>query len=194
MIRSTTGIRWRIALAASAATIAAALALVPPTGAASNRTAVRGGSGVISTYGVGSHRFEMAQPAAIRAFAGTPNSVQFENKLGEPTGSKHAVFQIWTYTLAGGRDVIYTFHRHHGRWVFVAIDTNRKQFKTARGTRVGMSYAEAKKREGVPYTPGCIDSGFWHFRDGSRYAVVVGVDHKKPVHALHAFGPGQPVC
>jgi hypothetical protein len=187
--------RWGIALAASILTATAGLALVPTTGAASNRSrGVRGGSGVITTHGVGAQRFEVAQLAAIRAFAGNPNSIQYQNKLGEPTSSKHAVWEIWTYQFASAGYVAYSFHHSSGRWVFVEIDTNRQQFQTARGTRVGMSYAEAKKREGVSYTPGCIDSGFWHFRDQHRYAVVVGVDRGQPVHALHGFGPHPPVC
>lgn len=185
---------WRIAIAAAVITGVVGLAVVPPTGAASNRSSVRGGSGVITTYGVGSHDFEVANPASIRAFAGKPTSVRYENKLGQSTGPRHAVWQIWAYKYSGGGYVDYSFHRARGSWVFVQIDTNRKQFRTARGTRVGMSYAEAKKREKVMYLPGCIDSGFWHFRDGHRYAVVVGVNPGQSVHALHAYGPGEPVC
>jgi hypothetical protein len=194
MTRLTTGIRWRIALTSATITFLAGLALVPPTGAASKHSSVRGGSGVITTYGVGPHHFEVAKPAGIRAFAGGPNSIRYENKLGQPTDSRHAVWEIWTYRFAGGRYAYYSFHHGQSGWRFVAIDTNRTQFTTARGTRVGMSYAEAKKREDVSYLGGCIDAGFWHFRDGHRYAVVVGVNRGQPVHALHAYGPGEPAC
>jgi hypothetical protein len=194
MTRLTLDIRWRIMLAASIITAAAGLAVLPATGTASNHGAVRGGSGVITTYGVGTHRFEVTHRAGIRAFAGTPNSIRYENKLGEPTGSRRAVWEIWTYQFASGGYVSYSFHHTLGTWVFVEIDTNRTQFSTARGTRVGMSYAEAKMREGVPYLPGCIDSGFWHFRDAHRYAVVVGVNRHQPVHALHGYGPDPLVC
>lgn len=194
MTRSTRGIRWRVALTVTTMTVLAGLALVPPTGAASNHRSVRGGSGVITTYGVGSHDFEVAQPAGIRAFAGVPNSIRYENKLGQTTGSRHAAWEIWTYQFAGGAYAYYSFHRSGGSWRFVEIDTNRTQFRTARGTRVGMSYAEAKMREGVSYLGGCIDAGFWHFRDEHRYAVVVGVDRGHPVHELHAYGPGEPIC
>lgn len=191
----TRPISWRIALATSIITVVAGLALVPPTGAASNRRrGVRGGSGVITTRGVGQHRFEFAHPANIRAFAGKPNSVVYENKLGKPSSSKRAVWAIWSYRFSGGGSVYYSFHRRRGSWLFVEIDTTRKQFKTARGTRVGMSYAEAKKRESGSYIHGCIDSGFWHFRDGHRYAVIVGVNPGQSVHALHAYGPGKPLC
>jgi hypothetical protein len=185
---------WRIAIAAAIITALAGLAMVSPTGAASNRGSLRGGSGVITTYGVGSQRFKVAHPASIRAFAGNPTSVSYENKQGQTTSRRHAVWQIWTYQHSGGGYVNYSFHRTRGSWVFVQIDTNRKQFKTARGTRVGMSYAEAKRREHAPYIHGCLDSGFWHFRDQHRYAVIVGVNPGQSVHALHAYGPGNPVC
>jgi hypothetical protein len=189
------GIRSRIAFVAGTITVLAGLAVVPPT-AASNRSSgsVRGGSGVITTYGVGTHHFEVAQPAGIRAFAGNPNSIRYENKLGQPTGPTGAVWEIWTYQFANATYASYSFHRTGGSWRFVEIDTNRTQFATARGTRVGMSYAEAKTREGVSYLDGCIDSGFWHFRDAHRYAVVVGVNPHRLVHALHGYGPGEPVC
>jgi hypothetical protein len=187
--------KFRNALAASVVTVLVGLALVPSTGAASNRGGgVRGGSGVISTFGVGSHRFEVAHPESIRDFAGKPNSIRYENKFGEPTSPRHATWEIWSYVFSGGGYVYYSFHHSSGSWLFVQIDTNGKQFQTARGTRVGMTYAEAKKREGVSYIQGCIDSGFWHFRDGHRYAVIVGVNRGHPVHALHGYGPGLPLC
>jgi hypothetical protein len=185
-----------MALTASMMTAVAGLALVSSSGAASNRSgAVRGGSGVITTFGVGLHRFEVARPAGIRAFAGKPDSVQYENRVGNPSGRRGAVWEIWTYRFSGGRYVYYSFHRTRGgSWLFVEIETNRTQFETARGTRVGMSYAEAKKREDVPYIGGCPDSGFWHFRDQHRYAVAVGVNPGHSVYDLDASGPHRPIC
>lgn len=187
--------RFGIALATSVITAATGLTLVPPRAAASaDSSGVRGGSGVITTYGVGPHRFEVAHPRQIRVFAGRPNSRTYENKLGEPTTSRTAVWQIWRYSFSGGGYVYYSFHRSSGIWVFVEVDTNRTQFSTAHGTRVGMSYAEARMRDGGSYVHGCIDSGFWHFRDRHRYAVIVGVARGQSVHALHAYGPGLPLC
>jgi hypothetical protein len=143
---------------------------------------------------VGQQRFEIARPADIRAFAGTPNSIHYQNKLGEATGSKRAVWEIWTYRFGGGGYVYYGFHSAHGNWRFVEIQTNRQQFQTARGTRVGMSYAQAKQREDVPYTAGCIGSGFWHFRKGHRYAVIVSVNPGQSVSGLAAYGPSPLPC
>jgi hypothetical protein len=145
---------------------------------------------------VGRQRFEVARPRNIRAFAGKPNSIEYVNEVGGSSNRKHATWAIWSYQFSGGGVVDYSFHRTNHSWRFVQIDTNRKQFRTARGTRVGMSFAQAKKREGVSYTTGCLDSGFWHFRDKHRYATVVGVNPRQSVHALHAYGPGDraPIC
>ena len=60
----------RAAVAALVITSATALAMVRPTEAAAGGSIVRGGSGVVTTYGVGTHHFEVAMPAGIRAFAG----------------------------------------------------------------------------------------------------------------------------
>ena len=194
MARATIRSR-RAAVAASVIASATALAMVPPTAAAPARSVVRGGSGVVTTHGVGSQHFEVARPAGIRAFAGKPSSIEYLNKNGQLTGPRGARWEIWTYrSSTGGGGVEYSFHRSSGRWLFVQFDTNRKQFRTARGTRVGMTYKQAKTNEGGSYIQGCIDSGFWHFRDGHRYAVLVGVNPGQLVHALHAYGPGKLPC
>ena len=174
--------------------VAATLAVGSPMAASGRTKGVRGGSGVVSTYGVGGHHFETTTPAGIRAFAGAPNSVQYLNRTGGSSGPRRAVWEIWAYHFAGGSSVEYSFHRSNGTWHFSEFDTTRKQFRTPRGTRVGMTYAQAKMREHAPYIPGCIDSGFWHFRDGHRYDLVIGVNPGQRVHALHAAGPGKVPC
>lgn len=174
--------------------VAATLAVCSPMAASGRTNGVRGGSGVVSTYGVGAHHFETTSPAVIRAFAGAPNSVQYLNRTGEPSAPRHAVWKIWTYSFAGGSYVQYSFHRSNGEWHFSEFNTNRTQFRTPGGTRVGMTYAQAKNREHAPYIDGCIDSGFWHFRDGHRYDLVIGVNPGHRVHALHAAGPGTVPC
>ena len=184
----------RKAVIAMAAVSAAGLTLLTGTGGAAQRGSfVKGGSGVVSTHGVGRQHFESSTPASIRAFAGRPDSIVYWNKLGQPTGRSHAVWQLWTYSFDGGGYARYSFHGGAGRWVFSRFDTDRKNFLTVRGTRVGMTYSQAKRRERVPFMGGCIDSGFWHFH-GQRYAYIVGVNRGQRVHALHAYGPGQPLC
>ena len=108
----------------------------------------------MTTYGVGTHHFEIARPPGIRAFAGNPSSVEYWNKYGERSGSRTARWEIWRYRFTGGGYVDYSFQRRSGRWFFVQFETNRKQFITARGTRVGMTYNEAKAREGGSYMGG----------------------------------------
>jgi hypothetical protein len=185
---------WRSGLVAVVVTAVAGGVTVGLPGAAAARPTVRGGSGVVSTWGVAAQRFESANRTDIRAFAGKPNSVVYLNKDGERTGSHNAVWESWTYTYADGGYVDYSFHRSTAGWRFTQFGTNRKQFRTARGVRVGMTYAEAKKREGGSYIHGCLDSGFWRFRDGTRFAVIVGVNPGQLVHALIAYGPGATPC
>lgn len=175
-------------------TVASILALVATAGAASRAISVRGGSGVVSTYGVAKHLFGTTQPKGVRSFAGKPSAVEYLNKYGQSTSRKHAVWETLSYTYAGGTYVAYSFHRSQHKWLFAQFDTTRNQFRTARGTRVGMTYAQAKQREHVPYMEGCIDSGFWHFRDGTRYAIIVGVKPGHRVHALHAYGRWKLPC
>ena len=178
----------------AALVIAATLAGASSAVAQERGTGVRGGSGVVSTYGVGPHHFETTAPAGIRAFAGAPSSVAYQNGTGGSSGPKGAVWQIWTYAFTGGSYVQYSFHHSHGKWHFSEFNTNRKQFRTPGGSRVGTTYQQAKKREDAPYIQGCIDSGFWHFRDGHRYDLVIGVNPGHRVHALHAAGPGATPC
>ena len=87
----------RAAVAALVITSATGLAMVPPTEAAAARSIVRGGSGVVSTYGVGTHHFEVARPPGIRAFAGNPSSVEYLNKVGARSNSRSATWEIWRY-------------------------------------------------------------------------------------------------
>lgn len=77
-----------------------------------------------------------------------------------------------------------------------ASSTLRWRFHTIRGTRVGMTYAEAKRREPRPWPAGCWNSRVrrQHQVAGSWYAVVGGVYKGKRVHALHAFGPHPLLC
>lgn len=177
-----------------AALCVAAIAVASPMAASGRTNRVRGGSGVVSTYGVGRQHFETTTPGGIRAFAGAPDSVQYLNRTGGSTGPRHAVWETWTYSFTGGSYVQYAFHRSNGKWHFSEFNTSRTEFRTPVGTRVGMTYAQAKKREQAPYIQGCIDSGFWHFRDGHRYDLVIGVNRHQRVHALHAAGPGAVPC
>jgi hypothetical protein len=189
-------IRRRSAFLAAILTTMTCLTLLSPAGAATQRKFERGGSGVVTTYGVGGLHFEVANAAAVRAFAGRPDSVVYWNSQGIPTTRpSNAVWEIFQYGSDSGSYATYSFHHTDGRWLFAQFDTNRKDFRTARGTRVGMTYAEAKTQErGAQYIAGCVDAGFWRFRDGNRYALVVGVNPGQRVHALHAWGPGQLLC
>jgi hypothetical protein len=188
--------RFSRAAIAAAAVMVGALACLPQTVAAAQRgDTVRGGSGVVSTYGVGSHHFEKATTATITAFAGKPAYVIYWNKREKPSGQRRAVWQIWVYSFRHRARVWYTFHRSHGKWLFTQFESERRaQFVTTRGTHEGMTYSQAHRHERVPYTSGCLASGFWHFRDGQRYAYAAAVSPGRRVHIFVAYGPGRPPC
>jgi hypothetical protein len=158
------------------------------------QAANKGGSGEVTTSGVGPLRLNASSPAAVRAFAGQPDHVTYWDRYGVDTTSSKATWAIWDYRFSGGGYARYSFVRGARGWVFEQFDTTLKRFYTARATRVGMTYAQAAARERVRWSGGCIDSGFWHYRDGYRFAVLVGVLPGARVHALHAIGPRPPLC
>jgi hypothetical protein len=185
-----------VAKSAAAVVIVGALALLPQTvGAAQQGAAVKGGSGVVSTAGVGSHRFDHATSATITAFAGKPDYIIYWNKREKPSSKRHAVWQIWIYSFRHRERVWYTFHLSHGKWLFTQFESQRRtQFHTVRGTREGMTYAQAQSHEGVAYKRECLASGFWHFRDKKRYAYAAAVSPGARVRTFVAYGPGHPHC
>ena len=185
----------RVALAAAVASAGALATLPQAVGAAQRSAAVRGGSGVVSTSGVGSHHFERASINSITAFAGKPDDIIYWNKHEKSVHRRKAVWQIWVYSFRHRAFVWYTFHLHRGKWVFVQFESQRRtQFHTVRGTREGMTYSQAGSHEGVPYTRTCLASGFWHYRDGKKYAYVAAVNPGRRVRIFAAYGPGEPTC
>jgi hypothetical protein len=154
----------------------------------------KGGSGKVSTYGVGPLRLNVSGPNAARRFAGKPDHVSFENLMGLPSVPAHAAWEDWTYHFPAHGYVDISFWWSGHAWLFEQFDTNLQRFHTARGTGVGMTYGQAAARERVPWSGGCTDSGFWHYRRHYSYAYVVGVSAGQRVRALHATGPHPPLC
>lgn len=181
------GKRFRIGAVLLAA---AAVLVITPVAAA------RGGSGTVSVDGVGPLLFDISSPSDLRDFAGRPDRVTFWDQNGAPTISANASWEIWQYHYPNHGYTWYSFNWDGSEWVLEEFDTTLERFHTARGTRVGMSYAEARRCEHRTFSGGCIDAGLWHIRrqNGQLYSLVVGVNPGQPVHALHSFGPSPLPC
>ena len=152
----------------------------------------RGGSGTVTTFGVGPVYFNISGPRDVGAFAGNPDRIVYQDQYGNASNLAHSTYAIWEFRYPAGGYTYYSFYYGQEGWLLAEFDTTLERFHTVRGTRVGMTYAQARRRENRPFAHGCIDSGFWRFHIGAYghlYSMVVGVNPGQRVHALHAFGP-----
>lgn len=178
----------RVAIALTAAVL---LALAPQAAQA------KGGSGSVSTYGVGPLRLNVSGPNAARRFAGNPDHVKFFDENGNPSNLRNSVWAEWSYAFPAHGYVDIWFWWSGTSWLFEQFDTSLERFHTVRGTRVGMTYAQARARERIAFSPGCVDEGFWRTRGhglNGYYAYLVGINPGQRVHALRALGPYEPLC
>jgi hypothetical protein len=156
-----------------------------------------GGGGTVTMFGVGPLKFDHSTPDDLAHFAGDPDTIVYWDQYGMPTNASNAEWAIAKYHYLGHHLYTwYSFWWDGADWVLEQFDTTLKRFHTDRGTRVGMTYAQAKHRENRPWSGGCIDVGLHRYRrvGGDIYELLVGVDRGKHVHALHAMGPHQLLC
>jgi hypothetical protein len=135
----------------------------------------------------------------VFSWAGNPDRIVYWDQSGSPTRVSYgdAAFAIAQYHYPANGYTWYDFYWDGSEWLLGEFDTTLERFHTERGTRVGMSYSEARRRENRPRGGGCIDSGFWRFHygaDGGLYSMVIGVNRGQRVHALHAYGPNALPC
>lgn len=156
-----------------------------------------GGSGTVTTFNVGPVYFNSSGPENVVAFAGNPDRIVYQDQYGNPSNFANSTYAILEYSYPAGGYTHYSFYWDGQEWLLEQFDTTLERFHTVRGTRVGMTYAEARRRENRPYGSECIDGGFWRFHTddyGQLYSMVVGVNPGQRVHALHAFGPNPLPC
>jgi hypothetical protein len=169
--------------------LAASLAVAAPADAS------WGGYGTVTTFGVGPLSFDYSGPSDVTAFAGKPDKVTYSDQYGVPTGAGNAEWALTEYHFPSHGYTAYDFWWDGSEWRLEEFDTTLQRFHTVRGTRVGMNYAEAKRREGRPWSGRCYSGiSHEHKRDGSYYSLVVGVERGKRVYALYGFGPHPPLC
>jgi hypothetical protein len=174
------------------ATLVLALAVAAPA-------AARGGGGTVTTFGVGPLSFDLSTSNDVLSWAGNPDRIVYWDQNGSPTRVSYgnAAFAIAQYNYAAHGYISYGFYWDGSEWLLGEFDTTLERFHDERGTRVGMSYGEARRRENRPLAGGCLDSGLWRFHygaDGELYSMVVGVNRGQRVHALHAYGPNPLPC
>lgn len=156
-----------------------------------------GGYGLVTTSGVGPRvngsqvlQFATDDQSDVRAFAGSPTHTSF---LRGPSVNFQAPEEVWTYRRRVGGSTSYTFVWGSDGWSLEGFYTTSRKFSTPGGTRVGMSFTEAARREGVRPARGCL-TGLWHRSAHPRGALGVDINAiSKKVAALSAYGPHPPV-
>jgi hypothetical protein len=174
-------------LGAVLAALTATLIIVAPA-------AARGGGGTVTALGVGPLRFDYSTSDDVEAWAGSPDKVSYTDQYGAPTNPDNATYATEEFHYPGNGYTYYSFWWDGSEWLFEQFDTSLQRFQTIRGSKVGMSYGQARRREKVPWTSGCW-SGFRHDHQlaGQSYEVLVDVYVQgKRVNALDAFGPHPP--
>ncbi len=185
--RRNSGATWpsrsRIALALSFVLLL--LSATHPTAALA-----KGGYGLVTLNGVGPLSFDNSTDVDVRAWAGRPDKVQWSTD-GFNDGM---LWRTFIYRFPRGGVVEYSFYLYPGEgWYFEEFHTTLERFRTRRGTRVGMSYTQARRREGVPESGGCIGGGFWHHE--ANAGLLVATDNARTrVIFLDAQGPEPLPC
>jgi hypothetical protein len=129
------------------ALVAAVVALVAPPG------------GVIHPDGrVGQFRIDVTTKAQVVAALGKPQRRIVA--LSEPTGARLGV--RFAYACGASCETVYSFSEATAK--LVDFLTTSPAFRTERGTRVGMSAAQAAKFERKPLVPSCASAKAIHVR------------------------------
>jgi hypothetical protein len=152
VVLRTTPVRRREAGALGkgiAASIAIAALVLAPA-AARAETNRWGGSGVVTANRIGLLNFGQATLATVVRFAGRPSRGNIWD---------HGTYADLEYGPYGNPYVTFGFtFEKHGRyraWYLEWFETRSTSYRSAAGTRVGTSYAQAKAREHAPYIYGC---------------------------------------
>jgi hypothetical protein len=153
------------------ALVAAVVALVAPPG------------GVIHPDGrVGQFRIDVTTKAQVVAALGKPRTTM--PALTEPTGKRIGV--RLGYSCGPSCDTVYSFSDKTGTLSDFA--TASRAFRTERGSRVGMSAAQAARLERKPLVPGCSSAKVLHVRWDNAVQFVVSTLRGR-VSILAYLGP-----
>jgi hypothetical protein len=112
-----------------------------------------GGSGVVSTDGsVGSLKFGVSTQADVEAFAGPPQSTTGASIPGFPA---YTALEYLCGVPASLWNCQTTYYLNTSTGLLEGFGTTSPNFHTSRGTTVGMSAAEAQRREDNKGSDGC---------------------------------------
>jgi hypothetical protein len=166
--------------------VSAALMFVAPALASAN---VRGGAGgVVGPDKVGPLRLNHSTRNAVLAYAGKPTSHFYLDKVGSTTANLRRA--VWEELGYGSSTQYWVWRAHAGSpWLFNGFYTTSRRWHTAAGTRVGMTSAQARRRERVPFMGGCLASGYWHSTHSWSYVVSIVSGRVNELVALGAHGP-----
>jgi hypothetical protein len=147
----------------------------------------KGGQGLVTAYHVGPLDIDTSSPPDVRGFAGPPDSTSFFNN---GAGTE---FMIFEYRFPFNGFTAYTFAGDgSGGWTLEQFQTTLQRFRTAHGTRVGMSVREAERREHLPFRSGCY-SGLIRRWQGGQFNLILESSLSR-VGSLYAQGPNPPPC
>lgn len=164
---------------------------------ASSSRAHRGGYGLVTLDGIGprSHgsqalTFDESKPPALRAFAGRASRVIVSRGAAV---NFQAAEQLWIYAFPRQGRVFCTFvwSKEADAWLLEGFGTTLERFHTARGSKVGMSLANARRREHLRLVIGCL-GGLWRYRKHPPALLILSINGIR-VQSIEAYGPNPPV-
>ena len=165
------------------------LAALPATASA----LVRGGSGLVTPFKVGSLSIGTATDGQMIDSAGQPTERTYCGSAC-PSGK----FKTYFYRFPNHGLTTYTFALTGGAWHLEGFYTNQKSFHTKAGTKVGMTVAEANQREHVRWHSGCMAAGLKRSvkAGGQTYTSIVSVKKSgnAKVRSLVVVGPKDEPC
>ena len=154
--------------------VSAALMFVAPALASAN---VRGGAGgVVGPDKVGPLRLNHSTRNAVLAYAGKPTSHFYLDKVGSTTANLRRA--VWEELGYGSSTQYWVWRAHAGSpWLFNGFFTTSRRWHTAAGTRVGMTSAQARRRERVRFHGWLLSQRLLAF---DAQLVLRGVDRQRP--------------
>jgi hypothetical protein len=131
---------------------------------------------------IGPLRIDGTTETQIRAVLGKPLKVEKDYWPGKKGLYGHTL----TYRCGSACTTQYSINERTGKLSDFWSESQR--FVTERGTRVGMTAEEAKRREGKKLVPGCGFPRYIHLRWDERHVFVLAFFHGK-VASIGYLGP-----
>jgi hypothetical protein len=158
------------------------MAALVALGAGSGEAARQAGGVVRADGRIGPFRIDRTSEAQIRAVAGRP--VRVEAVFNDVTRAR--VGRTLFYRCGRGCLTAYSIARSTRR--LSDFWTRSPRFRTQRGSRAGMTVAQAERLEAKRFGPGCGDGLYLHVRFDRSHIFVLTGDHGR-VDGITYLGP-----